>query len=88
MNYLHSPLGQQVKGTKVKFTIKGNACNVVLLDDVNYQRYRRGKKYSYYGGHTTQSPVILTIPESKVWHGVVDFGGYKGKADVSVTIIG
>ena len=88
MNFLHYPLNFQEKGVRVEFTINGNSCNVMLLDESNFQRYRNGTKFTYFGGKATRSPVILTVPESKVWHGVVDFGGYRGSSSVSVRIIG
>ena len=51
------------------------AANVMLLDDYNYRNYISGFNYSYYGGHTTSSPINLSIPTPGHWHLVVDNGG-------------
>ena len=51
------------------------AANVLLLDAYNYNNYRAGMPYSYYGGYAKSSPVTLSIPSSGVWTLVVDNGG-------------
>lgn len=51
------------------------AANVFLVDDINYSLYEKGLSYSYYGGHATSSPVVLSIPSSGNWYLVVDNGG-------------
>jgi hypothetical protein len=54
------------------------AANVQLLDDLNYDEYRNGRTYHYYGGHAKQSPVYLTPPRPGHWHVVIDLGGGAG----------
>ena len=86
MRFLHYPLNFQERGKVVEFTIQGNSCNVKLLDEQNFYNYKNGKKHEYFGGRVTQSPAHITVPESKVWHAVVDFGGYSGTANVSFKV--
>jgi|LGVF01.1.fsa_nt_gb hypothetical protein len=88
MNFLHFLLKRQEKGKTVEFKIEGYSCNTMLLDDINFSNYKNGRKFKYFGGQAKKSPVYLTIPESKVWHAVIDFGGYAGNANVSVKVLG
>ena len=53
--------------------------NVQLLDDENYESYRTGKPYRYYGGYATASPVELPVPAAGKWHVTVDLGGGPGR---------
>lgn len=61
--------------------------NVRLLDDHNFQNYRRGGRHTYYGGLATHSPYIISPPRAGHWHLVVDLGGYSGTISASVQII-
>lgn len=61
--------------------------NVVLLDRVNYQNFRAGRRYKYQGGLATQSPVRLSPPRQGHWYVVVHLGGYAGKVRASARLI-
>ena len=61
--------------------------NVRLLDGPNYQRYRRGQKYTFYGGLATASPVLLRPPHAGYWHVVIDLGGYGGTVCTSARVV-
>lgn len=87
MNFLHSDLGQQSKGTVVQVTLSGNAANVRLMDSSNFRSYQRGDRHRYYGGHVTRSPARLTIPNTGHWHVTVDYGGLGGRGKASVKIL-
>ncbi len=36
--------------------------NVLLMDPANYDDYKHGRNYRYYGGYATRSPVHLVVP--------------------------
>ncbi len=61
--------------------------NVRLLDNTNFQKYRRGQKHSYYGGLAKVSPVNLTPPHEGHWYVVIDLGGYRGTIQASVGVL-
>ena len=82
MNYLHYDLHIGA-GESVEVTLDKQA-NVRLLDESNFQKYKRGDKHSYYGGLAKASPVHLTPPRTGHWHLVVDLGGYSGQVHASV----
>lgn len=82
MKFLHYDLNLQ-PGDAVEVTLNKQA-NVRLLDSINYGRYRRGQKYTYYGGCATISPYRLSAPRPGHWHLVIDLGGYPGSVRASV----
>ena len=61
--------------------------NVKLMDDINYQRYRSGARYSFQGGLAKVSPALLTPPSHKDWNVVIDLGGYSGSVKATVSIV-
>lgn len=87
MNYLHYDLGQKPSGEIVEVTLSGNAANVRLMDNHNFNNYRSGRKHKYYGGYVKKSPVRLAIPHSGHWYIVIDLGGYEGTVNASVRTI-
>ena len=86
MEYLHKEfdLGE---GDVVEVTLDGNAANVLLLDAENFQNYKQGKRYHYYGGYARTSPFRIQAPRPGQWHLVVDLGGGAGRVQASSRII-
>lgn len=70
----------------VKVTLDSWA-NVLLLDDNNFNKYRRGERYQYYGGHVANSPYSIRPPHHGHWNVVIDRGGYTGTVRASVNLI-
>src|SRR5947209_5429667 len=77
MEYLHREfdLGE---GDILEVTLAGNAANVLLLDEDNFQKYREGRPYSYSGGYARTSPFRVQAPRAGHWHLVVDLAGGAG----------
>jgi hypothetical protein len=61
--------------------------NVLMLDDINFANYRRGGRYSYFGGLAKRSPIRLSPPRQGRWHVVVDLGGYGGTVRASILLL-
>ena len=59
-------------------------CNVLVMDDVNFQAYRQRKKCTYFGGHFKAFPAKIAVPASGHWNTIIDLGGKQ--AAVSHTI--
>lgn len=87
MDFVYVDLHQQQSGAVVEVTLKGNAANVFLVDGTNFNNYRRGMRYSCYGGHTRRSPVRLTIPRTGHWYAVANLGGYPGRLGISARVL-
>lgn len=85
MNFLHYDVSAS-SGDIVEVTLDKQA-NVRLLDSVNFSKYKRGEKHSYYGGHATTSPFRIQVPRPGSWHVVIDLGGYPGTVRASVQTI-
>lgn len=86
-DFIHSDLGYRQAGDVVEITLSGNAANVRLMDNGNFNSYRDGRQHRYYGGLATKSPVRLQIPNAGNWHVAVDMQGLQGTARASFRII-
>lgn len=86
MDFVHYDL-QQLNGGEVVEVTLDTAANVRLLDEANFNGYRAGRQYSFYGGYVTSSPYTTRVPHSGRWHLVVDLGGYPGEVRSSVRVL-
>lgn len=86
MEYIYREIQANV-GSIVEVTLDRQA-NVRLLDAANYQRFKRGQQYQYYGGRALQSPLRLPVPSSGTWYVVIDLGAYGGTIRHNVRVIG
>ena len=84
MNYLHSEFDLEA-GDVVVVDLDGQA-NVLLMDRSNFDAYRGGRSYHYYGGLAEKTPVRLVAPRNGHWHLVVDLGGYAGTVKAGVRV--
>jgi hypothetical protein len=55
-------------------------CNVRLLDDHNFQKYRRNGQHEYFGGNFKMFPARIIVPYTGRWHVTIDLGG--GSANI------
>src|SRR5690349_3821964 len=87
MRYRWYNLGHQRADSAVVIHLRGSAANVILLDPLNFARYRSGRGFLYTGGHYRRSPVQLPIPADGRWVVVIDHGGYRGDARAEVEVL-
>lgn len=87
MQHRYWDLRQQPQGTVVEISLSGSAANVFLVDSSNYQSYKAGRRFRFYGGQATRSPVRLTVPNAGHWYVVVDLGGLAGRVNASVRVL-
>lgn len=86
MDFVHYDLGQ-LNGNDVVEVTLDTAANVRLLDSLNFNGYRAGRQYNFYGGYVTLSPYRIRVPHGGRWHVVVDLGGYAGQVRSSVRVL-
>jgi uncharacterized protein DUF1883 len=86
VNFLNYEISTQA-GDLIQVFLTGNAAWVRVLDEANFQRYRSGVQYQYYGGHYTHSPASITAPGAGRWHVVVDLGGMAGHVNAAVQVL-
>jgi hypothetical protein len=86
MEYLHQEFNLR-PGDMVEVSLTGNAANVLLLDTANFESYKAGRQYTYYGGYARTSPFRLAPPHPGRWHLVIDLGGASGNVRASGSII-
>lgn len=82
MNFLHSEFDAGPEDL-IEVTLDGQA-NVILLDNLNFEKYKKGESYRYHGGLAKVSPVRLVPPHRGHWNVVVDLGGYAGTVRAGV----
>ena len=87
MKYTVYNLGNLEKGNIVEVTLKGNAANVLLLNSSNYNNYKNGKRYKYYGGYVKSSPYRIVVPSNGRWFVVINLGGYGGQVRSAVRVL-
>lgn len=63
-------------------------CNVMLTDDINFSRFRRGDSCDYRGGFYDRFPVRIAAPQSGRWHITIDVGeGYSANIHYSINVV-
>lgn len=87
MHFTHFGLGNLDKGRIVEVHLQGNAANVYLLDQINYQRYSRGENFQAVGGLHKSSPIRLMTPKIANWHIAVDLPGGYGSVKTSYRVL-
>ena len=85
MNYLHYEI--DAGPDDVVEVSLDHAANVQLMDSPNFQNYRSGQPYHYFGGHVTSSPFRLRSPRQGHWHVVIDLGGNAGTVRAAVQVL-
>ncbi len=70
----------------VEVSLDGQA-NVMLLDPLNFDNYRRGQSFQYRGGLAESTPARLVPPHPGNWHLVVDLGGRSGSVRAGVRLV-
>ncbi|MBS4535602.1 DUF1883 domain-containing protein [Clostridium sp. D2Q-14] len=48
-----------------------HATDVFLVDSSNFQKYKRGQRFKYYGGHYSRTPVNITVSGTGRWYLIV-----------------
>lgn len=49
-----------------------HAADVFLVDSINYQHYKSGRRFKYFGGHQTSSPVTISVQGAGRWYLIVN----------------
>jgi hypothetical protein len=84
MNFLHHAFtGGPEKIVQVDLT---GPANVLLMDRSNFDAYRRGSSFNYFGGEARRTRVRLRPPRLGNWHVVIDTGGSGRSVRASCTI--
>lgn len=86
MQYAYRNLGYCQRGDIVEATLTRGA-NVRLLDSVNYARYRRGEKCTFYGHTAKKTPFLIEVPRAGNWYAVADMNGLRGATRASFRLI-
>ncbi|EJL90229.1 DUF1883 domain-containing protein [Pantoea sp. GM01] len=69
MSFLHDR-NHLEKGTVVSVWCS-HQINVLVMDDVNFNKYRRGDRCTTYGGFYKQFPANIQVPSTGAWNVVL-----------------
>ena len=84
MSYLHSKVNLR-DGESIRVTIS-RAANVQVMDTHNYNLFKRGKRYRFYGGYYRSSPCLIKPSGcAGQWHVVIN--GFTGRIQTGVATI-
>jgi Domain of unknown function (DUF1883) len=70
----HIPYADTDNSLSVKVELK-HAADVFLVDSINFQHYKAGRNFKYYGGHYTRTPVNISVNRAGRWYLIVRGGG-------------
>lgn len=89
MTYAYQDLGNRPAGSTALVRWQGPGADVLLLDPLNFQRYRQAGTPVFYsgGGRYGRSPACLPIPEDGRWFVVADFRSFSSKAKATVEVL-
>lgn len=62
-------------------------CNVLVMDDQNFQAYRQRKKCTYFGGYFKAFPARIAVPGNGHWNTVIDLGGRQAEIAHAINYI-
>lgn len=87
MSYLHNRI--LVNAGQTISVQCSHQINVLVMDDTNYSRYKRGQSAQYYGGFYTHFPANITVPHTGHWNVVLALPpGHRATIRHSINIIG
>lgn len=62
-------------------------CNIFVMDDRNFQAYRKREKFVYHGGFFTHFPARIAVPESGHWNTVIDLAGRQAAISHAISYV-
>jgi hypothetical protein len=62
-------------------------CNVILLSDSEFHKYKNKNSFQCIGGHFMAFPAIIPVPSLGYWNIVIDLGGKSATIRHKITII-
>ena len=62
-------------------------CNFLLLDDHNFNNFKSGRDYRYFGGFYKMFPAKIQAPQSGYWNMVVNLGGGSANIRYGLSVI-
>ena len=82
LQYLHKP--EHLNEGDIVVVDCSHQCNVMLTSDSNFQNYRSGRRFEYFGGSYKMLPARIAVPQTGYWNITIDLAG--GRADIRYSI--
>ena len=85
MPFLHSR--EHLSAGDLAIVYCDHQCNVLMMDDSNFRRFKSGSGYEYLGGFYRRLPAKLSAPRSDYWNVVIHLGGASARIRHSVQFV-
>jgi hypothetical protein len=85
MNFVHAR--EYLEAGDVVIVNCSYQCNVLLTSDSNFNAYRSGGRFSYYGGHRRVLPTRIAAPSTGYWNVTIDLGGASGSFRYNISYL-
>ncbi|MEB7063958.1 DUF1883 domain-containing protein [Escherichia coli] len=87
MSYIHSR--EWVDSGSIVSVQCSHQINVLVMDDTNYSKYKRGQSAQVHGGFYTRFPANISVPHSGNWNVVLALpAGHRANIKYSINVIG
>lgn len=85
MNFLHTR--EYLEEGDIVVVECSHQCNVLLTNDTNFSKYKRGEEYECYGGWYKRLPAYIAAPSTGYWNVTLDLAGGSANLRHSFNII-
>ncbi len=58
-------------GDVIEVRYRGSRCNVLIMDEGNFNRYERGDEFEFVGREFFRSPASVAAPGEGRWHVII-----------------
>lgn len=62
-------------------------CNVLVMDDLNFQHYRSGRPFEFRGGFYKMLPARIAVPYAGNWNVAIDLGGNRAQIRYGISYL-
>ena len=61
-------------------------CNIRLTTDLNFNYYKQGKPFKFYGGRFKRFPARIPAPDTGYWNITIDIGGDSAEIQCAIVV--
>jgi hypothetical protein len=62
-------------------------CNVRVMSDADFQRFKSRASHNYHGGHYKMLPAQVVVPHTGYWNTTIDLGGSGGSFKYGISYL-
>ena len=85
MSFLHSR--EHLNKGDIAVVDCSHQCNIMLMNDSNFRKYKSGQQFTHHGGHFKKLPARIAVPETGYWNIILDLGGGRATIKHSISFV-